>query len=729
MPSDTSLSFLRKFHNPYIPRRGDDENSNYHRHQVVIEFMLPNNPYRTYSHFGFNCPEFRRPSHYHIPLLPATFIPARKSQSFFDIFSSSRFLSMDDDLIRTITNRRQQNAIESECFDSGKENEFFVGDPDRDENVNNVEQNDDDKENSDEDDEENSDDDGGYQNFDLNFELDIFDNNDYKSECNSYLSDMLDNIANYKPNFVLNTIVEEDEASRGDATTIIVPAFSNDVEEPRIVARIRLDNLRQDFFIKNYIDSILYEMVEWISYSVAPNESSFIAKIMRMNYSSISPNIAIVTTVDDSSISVTDPAVVTDDYHHDNNYLKIWNQIPYIEFGTTGSAADALSEALSGTGCSSVEQPGSDYESDDEYNSMEKQILSKIDKNDLKSTDSIFQKIEDSIHNSPLRKLECSTPYKYLPAAAEPPRLLGSLESFPFSETSSTPKSSKIPVLKKGTPLKSCTSENIISTVPIRRDQTFNTISSPTFASKQKMVTRRYRQRNGIDKNGNEIPKVKERRPRRNFIQENINRVVSTPSPRRQNAGAIFSYNTFGERPCCRSPPKSSSGSGSHDDVSSFQKSSTPTGSLGLWVSIKSTGASSEKFTPKTKYVQNKFFANTKVPNELYQRDPDKPQNQNRGEGSAPSTPSKSSPVRETQSSPLIDLTEITETVDRCHETVEKIQQKRTNIKIDFEEIVVLHREIEEHRNEYHTNVTTDMNEQCHRIELLSFPFHSDDED
>lgn len=486
--------------------------------------------------------------------------------------------------------------------------------------------------------------------FYKNYENNLYEDNISATLSNNILSNNVKLTNDFMKNN-LNTIVEETEIDNSDS------------------------NLKYDCnntFILDIIENIIDKILDNF-------ENTFIKTITKMSYSLESLDLDFIENFFESPISSdfsnlnSSDSTAQYDFSESNNlnksssilnkisldnstdYIKIWNDIPYIDFNDENEKC--------------FEEQNSNN-ANFQLNEIDRLVLHKIDINDLKSEGRIYNTIEETILsklNSPLKKFEKCEYDENKEFHNE------------IISNSSTPRS-KIPILQK-TPLKN-SSENNSDKILIS--------NTPEFTPKKNIPKKVH-------------DNTTTRKTKRNFIQENINRVSTTPNKKTQriNHGAIFSLNPFSDKINTNSvkndfhniqtTPKS---------LTSFENKCSRSGAVKLWMSVPNEN----KCPINYPYESNSYT-------ELYQRNPDKPQNKllyrNRN-------------IKDSN----VDFNKIEETISRCCESVNRISCKHTNIKIDMEEIVNIHKEITQHR----AYVVADLNEQRNRIEMLNCSLNSDED-
>lgn len=576
---------------------------------------INNVPYRTVSHFGFNTPKYKRPYHYHLPLTPTKFRPLRRSRSLFDVFSTDRYLNISFSELR----EKHKNEHLKKIIPSNVNNETSESDLKSTTSIYQMSffNKDDFSNNDDHSDEEN----------------DIFEEEEIMqphNTCDDNISDTSDNMYYQKYDEELN---EEAEYTSNKFITEV----ANKMSEIEMTLKTIIEEGETD--VEKIIDTyninseILFiaDIVNDIIEAVFDNiDSTFIEKITKMTYSSESPlhqeycehdndpNFSVEFEGDNidhnkiqeycqekfsTTADILKNLDIPSKFEYlkkecDGDYEKISTHIPYIDFDNDKSVDSMFYGGLNRN--SSVRKSN---EMEELANNAKHKVLegkqhffeSLLDENDK-----IFNDIgETFLAKINFNNFECSTPNS------------GSEKDVNVTVSLSTPRSSKIPILKKlhGVPTPITKSDKLIAS-----------------ASQSKQI------HVGGDKNLKKVTHNKiMKTPPRNFIKENINKVKSPfylQTRNRINHGAIFSKSPFTPSKACYVSPRTANAlrnnipktpSTPSDLVTSFQKRQS-NGAVGLWVSL-----SSESTKPQN---SNKIISNEESFREFYQRNPDKIQNQ-----------------------------------------------------------------------------------------------------
>lgn len=681
---DTEIDFINldEFHSNY----GDDEfdepsDDSFDNFINLINStnspQTQRSPYRTLSHFGFNSPEFLQPNHFHYPVYPTKYIPIKRKATVDDLFSTERYLNLSDLQLRTIWETKARKSIynsKNNTFEMSDGKRVKLSPPDEilEESKSDC----------------SSDDSSGVfhrifenvlndkrrklQEKKFNFEnstvvdvkfsnSDNSDNSDNSTdsleleessiepdECSLFLKSVFDKVSQRRPslerNKSLTTIDEEDE------TTLMK---SND---------------ENNNFIKEFIYEIV-DQIPTITHHVIEPSTTFIDKISEMNFSSESPNldyeIQPVPTV--NKVLRRSPREV-----RKRKFMEMIN-----------------------------EHRNRSSESEDELNSIEKLILTKIEENNFdRNEGSIFQKIEQSI----LSKIK-SPIY-----SSSTPMEKSLHESFCSSNLSEVGDDWEHDFISGNATLRTKSKESGICDFEGSSDD--DKIQSITFIKDLTSLTISTTDKHSIFPKS--VEKASPKTPRtskRNFITENIRNVVLKKNFSSPRTGAS-------KKPILSTPQPVK-------PLNSFKTKESKQGSPCYWMSasprMKTTKtAGVRKITPKKPQQTVKDVIESDISDEIYQPDPDKPQNK--------ICFTKDYILNKTEEDSIEvleeDMKKCCQSVCSIGVHVQEVGSQIDELKEKFNEILDLQKEIDDERTEFRQSIT-DVQE---RFESLVFT-STEDED
>lgn len=690
---DSEIDFINldDFHSNY----GDDEldEASEDSFETFINSStstVKKSPYRTLSHFGFNAPEFLQPNHFHFPVYPTKYIPIKRKATVDDLFSTERYLNCSDLQLRTIWEKKVRKSIynsannsfemsdgkrlklspPSEILEESKSDSSSDGSSGVFhrifENVLNEKR----KKFKEKFSFEYLDtpstlvDESSYVNFDDSD--DFYDSQlleQERDQCSLFLNSVFDKVSQRRPslerNKSLTTIDEEDE------TTLMK---SND------------DN---NNFIKQFVYEIVDQIPDVTHISIEPS-TTFINKISEMNYSSESPNLDFDGHTSDYEIKRVPPI---------NKVLRRSpREIRKRKF------MEMIDEHRSRSSESETELV------EDELNSIEKLILTKIEKNNFdRNEGSIFQKIEQSI----LSKIK-SPIY-----TSSTPMEKSLRESFCSSNLSEVDDDWENDFISGNATLRTKSKESGICDFEGSSDD--DKIKSTTFIKDLTGLTISATAKHSIcPKLDKKVSPKTPSTPKRNFITENIRNVVlmkNFHSPR-----PAVTKKSVSATPNIVKP------------LHSFKTKESKKGSPCYWLSASpriKTGKpvngnlGVRKITPRKPQQTVKDVIETETSDEIYQPDPDKPQNKICFSKDYILDKSDENSIQELEE----DMKKCCKTVCSIGAHVEEVGAQLDELKEKFNEILDLQKEIDEERTEFRQSIS-DVHE---RFESLVFT--SEDED
>lgn len=687
---DTKIDFinLNDFHSNY----GDDEfdepsDDSFDQFINLINSTncysnTQRSPYRTLSHFGFQTPDYLQPNHFHYPVYPTKYIPIKRKATVDDLFSTERYLNCSDVQLREIWETKVRKSIynpTNNTFEMSDGKRLKLSPPGEILEESKSDCSSDESscdfrrifENVLNDKRKKWQEKFHFENLDMSSTLvdvkfsssDNSDNSDNstdsleqeessneRDECSLFLKSVFDTVSQRRPslerNKSLTTIDEEDE------TTLMK---SND---------------ENNNFIKEFIYEIVDQIPTTITHHIIEPSTTFIDKITEMNFSSESPNL-------DYEIERV-PAV--------NKVLRRSpREIRKRKF------MEMIDEHRNRSSESETE----------ELNSIEKLILTKIEKNNFdRNEGSIFQKIEKSI----LSKIK-SPIY-----TSSTPMEKSLHESFCSSTLSEVGDDWEHDFISGNATLRTKSKESGICDFEGSSDD--DKIKSTTFIKDLTGLTISTTAKHSIcpklvEKDSPKTPRT----PKRNFITENIRNVVLKKN--------FYSPRAGPPKKTVLSTPKPIK------PLYSFKTKESKQGSPVYWLSasprVKTTkSAGVRKITLKKPQQTVKDVIESEISDEIYQPDPDKPQNK--------ICFTKDYLLNKTDEDCIQDLEE---DMKKCSESVysigahvQVVGTQIDDLKEKFNEILDLQKEIDEERTEFRQSIS-DVQE---RFESLVFT-STEDED